>query len=158
MKIGRRIYFDLETGNVLVDTGERQGSVRPTTTEQDIATYKVLNERVIGTFAYIELPYGQYAQDFRECNGYRVNVDMISDLPFEEGYKALEFSYPDPNAPEEPQPYQAPLSEKVESLEQEKMILQLALAETIEKQETDKINNQLALAELVETLTLKGVL
>lgn len=115
MKIGRRIYFDLTTGNLLVDTGERQAGVRPTTIEQDVANYKELSERVIGTYAYIELPYGQYAQDFAECNEYRVNVDLISDLPFEEGYKALEFSYPDPNAPEEPQPYQVPLSQQIAS-------------------------------------------
>lgn len=56
------------------------------------------------------------------------------------------------------QPFHLEVKGRLESLEQEKMILQLALAETIEKQETDKVNNQVALAELVETLIIQGVL
>lgn len=109
MKIGRRIYFDKDTGNVIVDVGERRGSVVPTTTEQDIKNYTALSERNRDSFDYIELEYGQYAQDFAECNGYRVNPET----------KELEFSYPDPNAPEEPKEpvYQAPLSEEVKKLE-----------------------------------------
>lgn len=128
LKIGRRIYFDVSTGNVLVDTGERSGSVVPTTIEQDITNYKELSERVIGTFAYFELPYGQFAQDFAECSGYRVNVDKISEIPIEEGYKALEFSYPDPNEELPQQPvYQKPLSEVVNSLKGEIVTLQGAV-------------------------------
>lgn len=143
----RRIYYDVINGEKIVEVALR-GGFTPKTIEQDIASFTALSERNRETFDYIELEYGQYAQDFRECNGYRVNPET----------KSLEFSYPDPNAPEEPQPYQAPLSEKVELLDREKTILQLVLAETIEKQETEKIYNQLALAELIETLTLKGVL
>lgn len=107
MEIGRKIYYDLETGNLLVDTGERQGAVVSTTVEQDIAVFKTLNERNRETFDVIELEYGQYAQDFAECNGFRVNVET----------KTLEFSYPDPNEPNIEQPYQAPLSEQVKNLE-----------------------------------------
>lgn len=102
-QIGRRIYYDLETGNVLIDTGERQGSVLPTTIEQDVMDYVALSERNRNTFNVIELAYGQYAQDFADCIGYRVNVESNS----------LEFSYPDPNEPNETQPYQRALSEIV---------------------------------------------
>lgn len=108
MKIGRRIYFEVKSGNTLVDTGERQGSVEPTTIEQDIQIYKALSERNRGTFDYIELDYGQYAQDFAESVVYRVNPET----------KELEFSYPDPNEPKVEQPYQVPLSEKVKEQEQ----------------------------------------
>lgn len=148
MKIGRKIYYDITTGNIIIDTGERQGSVVPTTIEQDRHTYTALSERNTDSYDVLELPYGFLAQDFAESNGYRVNIET----------KTLEFSYPDPSEPEAPPVYEAPLSEKVASLEQEKTILQLALAETIEKQETDKVNSQIALAELVETLIIKGVL
>lgn len=104
MKIGRRIYYDKTTGNVLVDTGERQGYVVPTTIEYDIQVYKILSERNRDTFDYIELEYGQYAQDFAECNGYRVNPAT----------KEIEFSYPDSNDEESQQPvYQPSLSESV---------------------------------------------
>lgn len=108
MEIGRRIYFEKLTGNVLVDTGVRQGPTNPTSVEQDISIFKALSERNRDTFDYVELDYGQYVQDFAECNGYRVNPET----------KQIEFSYSDPNAPTEPVVYQKPLSEQVKELEQ----------------------------------------
>ena len=106
MKIGRRIYYDIATGNVILDTGERQGLVVATTVEQDIATYKALSERNSDTYDVLELEYGQYQQDFAESNGYRVNTETLE----------LEFTYPDPNEPEAPQEFRKPLSEEVEEL------------------------------------------
>lgn len=104
MSVGRKIYYDIETGSVILTTGERQGSVNQRTVERDVQTYKELSERNRETFDCIELEIGQYAQDFSESRGnFRVNPET----------KELEFSYPDPNAPEEPQPYQPPLSEVV---------------------------------------------
>ncbi len=115
-KIGRRLYFEVATGNILVDTGEKIGYVVQTTVEEDIASYKVLSERNRNTFDHIELPYGAYAQDFAECNGYRVNPET----------KQLEFSYPDPNATEPQEPvYRKPLSEELEETKQ--AIAELAL-------------------------------
>lgn len=122
-KIGKRIFYDIETGNVIVDTGERQGFVKPTTVEQDINTYQALKERVRETFDYIELEFGQYAQDFAECSGYRVNPET----------KELEFSYPDPNNLEEPQPYIEPLSEQVARLEQENQLLKVQIQVLVDR-------------------------
>ncbi|WP_162985607.1 hypothetical protein [Virgibacillus halodenitrificans] len=120
MKIGSRIYFERESGNILIIRGERQGPyVKQTSITQDIETYKALSERNRDTFDYIELEYGQYAQDFAESNGYRVNPTT----------RKLEFSYPDPNAPEEPQPYQAPLSEEVKQLKNEDLNNKEAIAD-----------------------------
>ena len=106
MKIGRKIYYDKGDGNSIVDTGERSGSVLTRTIEQDIATYTALSERNRDSFDVLELEYGQYAQDFAECNGYRVNPET----------KKLEFSYPDPNKPEQPPVYRPPLSEEIEQM------------------------------------------
>ncbi len=110
MQVGRKIYFDKLTGAVIVDTGEMIGNVRETTQEEDFQTYKALAERVPETVGVIQLEYGQYRQDFAECNGYRVNIDTL----------ALEFSYPDPNLPPDEQviKYQKPLSEEVADLKQ----------------------------------------
>lgn len=108
-QIGRRIYFDKLTGNVILDTGERSGHVVETTIDQDFQTYTALTERVRETVGVIQLDYGQYAQDFAECNGYRVNVETGQ----------LEFSYPNPNEPEAPPVYQKPLSEEVSELRQQ---------------------------------------
>lgn len=102
----RRIFYDKTTGERIVEVGRSEGMVIPTI-EQDIATYTDLSERNRDTFDVLELDFGAYSQDFRECNGYRVNPET----------KTLEFSYPDPNEPGVEQPYQAPLSEQVKTLE-----------------------------------------
>lgn len=108
-KIGRRIYYDKETGNVLVNTGQRQGFVKETTIEQDIQNYKALSERNRDTFDYIELEYGQYDEDFSASNGYRINPET----------KELEFSYPDSENPDkepEKDDFRKPLSEELDDL------------------------------------------
>lgn len=122
MKIGRRIYYDTTTGNVIIDTGERQGSVAPTTIDQDTTTFTPLSERNRDSFDVLELEYGQYAQDFAECNGYRVNPET----------KELEFSYPDPNEPEAPPVYEKPLSEQLKELKAENLATMGAVAEVYE--------------------------
>lgn len=102
--VGRKVYYDTVTGDVIANTGERMGvTVIPTTVERDIETFINLSERNPDSFDFIKLEYGQYTQDFASCNGYRVNPET----------KELEFSYPDPSEPEVEQPYQASLSEQV---------------------------------------------
>jgi hypothetical protein len=122
-RIGRKIYYDKATGNVILDTGEKTGAVVETTIDQDFETYQALKERVRDTVGVIQLEYGQYAQDFAECNGYRVNPQTLE----------LEFSYPDPNATEPQEPvYQKPLTEQIEELRQENLTTLLALTEVYE--------------------------
>jgi hypothetical protein len=119
-RIGRKIYYDKATGNVILDTGERMGAVVETTIDQDFETYQALKERVRDTVGVIQLEYGQYAQDFAECNGYRVNPET----------QELEFSYPDPNEPEPQEPvYRKPLSEELEETKQAIAELTLLLAQ-----------------------------
>lgn len=123
MKIGRKIYYDLATGNVIVDTGERSGSVVPTTVEQDFQSYAALAERVPETVGVLELEYGQYAQDFAACNGYRVDVSGAEP--------ELVFSYPDPEDPDEPPVYQKPLSEIVAEQDARLADLEIMMADLI---------------------------
>ncbi|MGE7121790.1 hypothetical protein ACQKIC_16360 [Peribacillus sp. NPDC046944] len=113
MKIGRRIYYEKDTGNLIIDTGEREGYVESRTVEQDIATFTVLSERNRETFDMIELAFGEYGQNFAECNGYRVNRKT----------KKLEFSYPEPGEPEAPQVFGPPLTEQIEELKAENTLL-----------------------------------
>jgi len=124
MKIGRRIYYDKQTGNVIVDTGERQGDVVPTTVEQDFQTYRALAERVPETVGVLELQFGEYAADFAACNGYR--VDVSGETP------TLVFSYPDPNEPEAPPVFQKPLLVRLEELREENLTIMEAIAELYE--------------------------
>lgn len=55
MYIGRKIYTDKPTGNLILDTGERSGLVVPTTIEEDFMTYKLLQERVVDTIDSMDL-------------------------------------------------------------------------------------------------------
>lgn len=120
-RIGRKIFYEVATGNVLVDTGERRGFVKETTVEQDVMAYKELYSRVRDSFSVIELPFGAYAQDFTECDGYRINIET----------NQLEFSYPGLNNPEEPtEPvYQKSLGEEVEDLKTENELLKASVLE-----------------------------
>lgn len=118
-RIGRKIYYDKVTGNIIVDTGEMIGHVQETTIDQDFETYQALKERVRDTVGVIQLEFGQYAEDFAQCNGYRVNPETLE----------LEFSYPDPNQPEAPQVFRKPLMEEVEETKQAIAELTLLLAQ-----------------------------
>ncbi|MCY9658107.1 DUF4376 domain-containing protein [Paenibacillus chondroitinus] len=64
MEIGRKIYYELATGNVIQDTGERSGDVIQTTIEQDFVSYISLQERLPNSVGCIQLEYGQYANEF----------------------------------------------------------------------------------------------
>jgi len=120
VEIGRRIYYDVASGEVIVNTGERSGSVVVTTVEYDISVYIALSERNRESFDYIELEYEQNAKDFEACNGYRINPST----------KQLEFSYPDPNQPEPEKPvYRKPLSEDVDELKQSVAELTIMIAQ-----------------------------
>lgn len=111
MKIVRKIYYDKATGAILADTFEREGPlVRATTVTQDIATYKVLDQRVRSTFDYIELTHGQYAEEFRTAASYRVNP-ATKRLEFSTGGQA--------STPSTPPVYVPPISETVQALSEE---------------------------------------
>jgi hypothetical protein len=80
--IGRRIYFDIATGNVLVDTGDRAGDLIPTTVEYDLQSYAVLAERVPNTVGCLQLEYGEDSDKFAQYQ-YRVDpakLTIIWDL------------------------------------------------------------------------------
>ena len=86
MNIGRRIYYVLSTGAVIVDTCDKSGNVRAMTVDEEIAAYRALSERNRNTFDYIELNFGQFAQIFPQVIGYRVDPQT----------KTLVFTYPVP--------------------------------------------------------------
>ncbi|MCR8645577.1 hypothetical protein NV379_23340 [Paenibacillus sp. N1-5-1-14] len=118
MKIGRRIYYDLSSGNVILDTGERNGSVIETTIEQDFQNYKDLAERLPETVGFLQFNHGDLAYDFATCNGFRVDLES----------GAIVFSYPDLSNPEQPPIYRKPLSQEVDELKQSIAELTILLA------------------------------
>lgn len=113
-RIGRKLFYEIETGNIIQVTEERQGAVVATTIEQDIATYTALSERNRETFDVLELPFGAYAQDFAE--GMQIiGVDIETKTPI--------FEYPNVSDPNEPIVTVVPLSEEINALKKENTLL-----------------------------------
>ena len=104
-RIGRRIYYDTITGDIILALGERVGNVIDTTIEEDMMRFKVLNERTPNTVGCLQLEYGQYAQEFAKCDGFRVNLNSLE----------LEFTYP--ALEEETQDYFNPYEQRLSDLE-----------------------------------------
>lgn len=92
--LGKRIYYLKVDGRVILDTGEAEGWVLPTTTEDDWRIYSELNKYNKNEVDYIELKWGEFKTEFSECTSYKVNIDT----------KELEFDYtPIPDPPDVPQ-------------------------------------------------------
>ena len=104
--IGKRIYYLKVDGRVILDTGEAEGWVNQTTTEQDWRIYSELSKYNKSEVDFIELQFGEFKTEFAECTSYRVNVDT----------KTLEFDYtPVPEPPEVP--HTPTIHERVDNLE-----------------------------------------
>lgn len=92
--LGKRIYYLKVDGRVILDTGEAEGWVNPTTSEQDWEIYSELSKYNKSEVDYIELKWGEFKTEFSECTSYKVNIDT----------KEIEFDYtPIPDSPEVPQ-------------------------------------------------------
>ncbi|MGG4145771.1 hypothetical protein ABEW34_21980 [Paenibacillus algorifonticola] len=122
-EFGKRIYYD-SSGTVILCTNDMQGDgvVRPTP-EEDAERYIALQERVPGSYAYMELDYGQYAQDFAECSSFRVDVT---------GEPTLLFSYPDPSQPGTSIKQPKALAEQVAELRESNLTLMEVVADLYE--------------------------
>lgn len=155
MEIGRRIYFDLSTGEIIFDKGEMQGAVIRTDIENDIENYTVLSERNRGTYDFVEYPYGHLREDFMMASRYKINIST----------REPEFVYDDSGS-SEPIFESVPLTHRVESLEGESLSTMMALSEFYEASATDytkreeaeliaeqeSVNSMIALTEAYELI------
>ncbi|MDF2435488.1 MAG: hypothetical protein JWP44_5119, partial [Mucilaginibacter sp.] len=73
MQIGKKLYYDLATGNPIKLRESRSGSCIDTTTEQDFAAYSELQGRVPSTVGEIQFEFGQYESEFVQ---YPYHVDI----------------------------------------------------------------------------------
>lgn len=119
IQVGRMIFYDKGTGQVLITTPSQQSTHVYDNPEDLVTLYPDLRDRDRNTFDVIQLDYGQYDRDFEQAINWQVNLDN----------KTLEFIYPDPNNPEEPQPFRKPLTEEVEDLKRADIENKQAIAE-----------------------------
>ena len=119
--LGKRIYYLKVDGRVILDTGEAEGWVNPTTIEDDWRIYTELSKYNKSEVDYIELKWGEFKTEFAECTSYRVNVET----------KTLEFDYtPVPEPPDVP--HTPTVHERLDALEktneeQDLLISELAM-------------------------------
>lgn len=86
MEIGRKVYYDKETGNVILVTGEMSGDVIETTTSQDFESYQALKERAPETVTWLKLGYGELSESFGQGIPSRVeNGVLLFTYPAEPG-------------------------------------------------------------------------
>lgn len=79
MDLGRKIYYELATGNVILDTGERQGDVVETTESQDWTLYTALQPYQQSAVGVLQLNYGEDATYFQQ--NYSYSVDITQNPP-----------------------------------------------------------------------------
>jgi hypothetical protein len=118
--VGRKIYYDKLTGNVLVDTGEMSGDVRETTIEEDFAVYTVLSGRNPSTVGCLRIPYGQDRDKFAR---YAYHVDPATEK--------IVWDLTPPQQEEERR--KQTLEQIVAQLERENIDLMLALTQVYEE-------------------------
>ena len=104
--LGKRIYYLKVDGRVVLDTGEAEGWVNPTTTEDDWRIYSELSKYNKSEVDFIELQFGEFKTEFAECTDYYIDINT-KELKFEYGEK--------PNPPEVP--VKPSLHERVDNLE-----------------------------------------
>jgi len=105
--IGRKIYYELTTGDVILITPEKHSeNATNTTKEQDFQIYDVLAARDPSTVGVIQLEYGQYRAEFQSARSVKVNLET----------KELLFEYPK---------YDPPLITQVENLKKDNQNLRI---------------------------------
>lgn len=92
--IGKRIYYLKVDGRVILDTGEAEGWVNQTTTEQDWEIYSELSKYNKSEVDFIELQFGEFKTEFAEKTSYKIDVETRKPI----------FDYtPIPDPPDIPQ-------------------------------------------------------
>lgn len=73
-QIQSKVYYDIQTGQVLAITSEMQGSVEKTTKEQDMEICPQLKDKKDEEIDFIELEYGTLASTFNNIKSYSVDI------------------------------------------------------------------------------------
>ena len=85
MPVGRKIYYDKDTGDEVLTIPEKhhEGAI-DTTKEQDFQVYSVLQNRDPDQINQLKIAYGDMRGDFERAKSWKVNPekkDVIFDFP-----------------------------------------------------------------------------
>ncbi|WP_419891398.1 hypothetical protein [Paenibacillus xylanexedens] len=134
MLIGSKVYYDVNSGNVIVITPEFSGVAVETNKEQDFKLYKALAELIPESVGMIQLEYNSYQFDrFEGGEIARIDLETLEPL----------FNYP-VKEDEEPKPPMISLESQISALKQR----QAESDAHNEKLAEENTLNQIALMEL----------
>ena len=80
LQIGRRLYFDKQ-GILILDTGERMGSVMETTIQEDFAVYSQLEGLSEADAQVVNLSYGERSEEFLNMGSVRFENNELIFYP-----------------------------------------------------------------------------
>ncbi len=123
-QLGRRIYYLVSNGTLVLDTGEYAGydKTKRTTKEEDFLIYPELSKYVFNEIEHIDLSFGEFSEEFTTCLSFRVNPQT----------KKLEFAYQSRDVFEKPLVEQLKELKNERQLDQQRILdLELMLAKTM---------------------------
>lgn len=77
-KIKSKIYYLISTGEILVITSEKLGSIELTTKDEDMNSFPELKDKNIDEVDYVELEHGTLANTFNNIKSYLINLETKS--------------------------------------------------------------------------------
>ena len=141
--IGRKIYYNIDTGDEILTTPEKHSDkASETTKEQDFMMYEILSVRNPEQVGYIQLNYGEYRTEFEKSSTVKVDLETLEPI----------FSYPEFEPSPAERVYQLEVSNQ--GLRNDTASLTLELAQ--EQFKTQSLQKDVA--DLTMQLASKGVI
>lgn len=81
MQIGSKLYFEKNSGNIILTIGDMEGFVEETTTEQDFENYTELKKYDKEAVEKIQLKYGELNRLLQEHKANTYKVDISREEP-----------------------------------------------------------------------------
>lgn len=147
MKIGTKIYFEKNTGNIIMTVRDMIGNVVDTSLEADYNNYLELGRYNIEAIGLIKFDFGEFSKLMSENNADQYYVDITGTEP-----KVI-FTQSEDRKNE---PKQKTLDEIInEKLNEVKTELSTAITEIIENTEATKLELSTAITEVIDLMASK---
>jgi len=79
--IGRKLYYDVTTGNeVLIIPQQNSANAVVTTKEQDFIMFDVLQARNPSQVGVIQFDYNEMQGDFEQCNSVKIDLETLTPI------------------------------------------------------------------------------
>ena len=144
LKLGTKIYYLKNNGNIIVETGDVMGCVVETSFDEDYENYTELKKYDKQAIGCIQLEYGELSKLLVEHKANSFKVD-VSSSPHKLVFEWIDYDTGKPAEP--PKTMEELIKEEADKVRLEYAI---AVAELTEKVEKDKIELSTAIVEAIE--------